>query len=437
MNKEIYVFLDTMIFLHYKPIEEINLPRILDAEKVIIVIPRITIQELDKQKNTHQQQRVRERAKNVLKKIEKWIQEETIIKDGTKISYYKKFPQKINFDEFGLNQNWNDDILLATILQFSSENPTAIIQLLSQDTGPRLTAQHLGIFAREFPSEFMLPVISDPLEKENLDLKKEIKKLQSSLPQLIICFGGRETAESFAKFQLKRNDEIIKKKVQKKLVDALQKYPKRNKEIEVNSNNALFASAINSFAKIQADEIERYNNEVDDYIKKYKKYLEEYSRIGEIVGKTINFQLKIENIGTAPADDVDFYFYFPDGFTLSEKCPSLPKEPIPPVAPRTWQQIIQGGMNLHNLGNYSSILQPIMPKIGVPKTFTLKKTNSYEIKDQTERIKQGGQFFLPELFLIFDSFETANSFACEYKIQPANLPGPIEGKLNFIIEKED
>ena len=186
---------------------------------------------------------------------------------------------------------------------------------ISQDTvEPRLC--QFRYISREFPSEFMLPVISDPLEKENLDLKKEIKKLQSSLPQLIICFGGRETAESFAKFLLKRNDEIIKKKVQEKLVDALQKYPKRNKEIEVNSNNALFAAAIDSLAKIQADEIERYNNEVDDYIKKYKKYLEEYSRIGEIVGKTINFQLKIENIGTAPADDVDFYFYFTRRFYI-------------------------------------------------------------------------------------------------------------------------
>ena len=45
------VFLDTMIYLHYKSLEEIDFVDLLNADIVKIVIPRITIKELDKEKS--------------------------------------------------------------------------------------------------------------------------------------------------------------------------------------------------------------------------------------------------------------------------------------------------------------------------------------------------------------------------------------------------
>jgi hypothetical protein len=43
---------------------------------------------------------------------------------------------------------------------------------------------------------------------------------------------------------------------------------------------------------------------------------------------------------------------------------------------------------------------------------------------------------LRELFLTFDSYETANSFHCDYVINVNNLPHALKGKLHFVIEKD-
>lgn len=73
--------------------------------------------------------------------------------------------------------------------------------------------------------------------------------------------------------------------------------------------------------------------------------------------------------------------------------------------------------------------------VNPPSSFRLKKTNSYDISDHFARIKHGTTENLPELTLVFDSFDEASSFNCDYTIRVGNLPEPIAGKLHFVIEK--
>ncbi|KPJ72399.1 MAG: hypothetical protein AMS14_07805 [Planctomycetes bacterium DG_20] len=56
---EMDVFLDTMILLHYRPLDELDLPRIVGTDQVVVVVPRITLRELDRHKNIHTSRRVR------------------------------------------------------------------------------------------------------------------------------------------------------------------------------------------------------------------------------------------------------------------------------------------------------------------------------------------------------------------------------------------
>lgn len=439
--KEKHIFLDTMIFLHYRFIEEIDFLSLLGAEKIIMVIPRITIRELDKEKNVHKQNRIRERAKKVLHKIEKWMIEEEPIRSGISVLYYDAFPA-IPFEKYGLNPNWSDDFLLATIMQYKHENPNAEIYLISQDSGPRLTAQHLGIPALELPQEFMLSVIADPLELENIELKRTVAKLQSALPQLVVCFAGSDPPESHAKFLLPKPLKPIDDEIENKLREIKEKYPKRYptaiKGTDTYPNMAAALSALQSLLPTSPEEYDRYNSDVDEYLSSYEQYMRESWEIKEIGTRTIQFQIEVRNIGTAPADDVDFYFYFPDGFTLltEEDLPPLPKKPKPPVEPRTQAQILAESIGRFRNFPDISIPRPYMPQIDQPSTFNLRRTKSYELTDHSQRIKHGDYFLFPELYLTFDSFEKAASFSCEYTIQPANLPEPLRGKLNFVIEKK-
>ena len=250
--KQMHIFLDTMIFLHYRSIKEIDFLSLLGTDKIIIVIPRITIRELDKEKNTHKQTRIRERAKKVLHKIEKWMQGEESIKDGVSVLYYDSIPT-ILFEKYGLNPSWSDDFLLATIMQYKNENPTAEIYLISQDSGPRLTAQHLGIPALELPEEFMLSVIADPLELENIELKRTVAKLQSALPHLVVCFAGSDPPESHAKFLLQKPLKSIEEEIESKIKELKEKYPKRYPTaIKEPDNYKSMAATISAFALLCA-----------------------------------------------------------------------------------------------------------------------------------------------------------------------------------------
>lgn len=63
-NKLTYIVLDTMVFLHYQPLEKINFADILGSANHVVVIPLITLNELDQHKNTHQNPQIRERVPN-------------------------------------------------------------------------------------------------------------------------------------------------------------------------------------------------------------------------------------------------------------------------------------------------------------------------------------------------------------------------------------
>ena len=148
----------------------------------------------------------------------------------------------------------------------------------------------------------------------------------------------------------------------------------------------------------------------------------------------IRFTIVLVNEGSSPAEDVDINFHFPDGFTLHERdeLPTFPCEPSPPAEPRTQIEILQSRMGRLDIGSLGHLN---VPSFQPPSSFSKKRTNSYDIDDHFRRIKHGFHVELPEIFLIFDSFENAVSFNCDYEVRVGNLPDPISGKLNFVIEK--
>jgi len=111
------VFLDTMIFLHYRSLEQLNLAEILGPPPHNVLVPRITLRELDKHKNTHRSSRIQERARKVLQKIERWVKGEEI-RLGVSAEFLSAMPM-VDYEKLGLNPDWSDDILIATVFQFN------------------------------------------------------------------------------------------------------------------------------------------------------------------------------------------------------------------------------------------------------------------------------------------------------------------------------
>lgn len=436
------IFFDTMVFLHYRSIEELDFADLLRSPPHTIIMPRITLRELDKHKNTHGSSRIRERARKILKKIERWATGEEI-RPGVCMQFMTGVPA-VDYQKLGLNQDWSDDVLIASVLQYKTDHPEdAAVTLVTQDSGPRLTASQLGICVLELPEECKLPMEPDPLEVENRELLRTISALQNALPKLTVSFAGSEQPESYASFSLLAPPDSMEDEITHKIEDLRIKLPKQHpaKATPPNSESSLSMlqaqlASLNYMDPIPAEEYERYNRGVDEYLKSYESYMRETWEFQAAMKRSIRFEIEIRNIGTAPAEDVDVLLYFPDGFWLfsEDDFPEIPEEPRPPRKPRTRMQVMT-----ESIGRipYLDFTRPSLPDFKMPSSFNIERTKSYNVRDYFPKIKHGDKAVLPEMFLTFDSYDAAGSFSCDYTIRPANLPAPITGQLHFVIERED
>ena len=439
------LFLDSMVYLHYRAIEEIDLCALFGTDSLTIVLPRIVVRELDKHKSTHPSSRIRDRARRILKKIEQWTAGTAQIRKNVAFEFCPAVPTT-GYEQNGLNPQWSDDVLVATVIEYASKHPGEKILLVTQDSGPRLTAAQLGITAVELSEELKLKDEPDPLETENRELSKLVEKLQNALPQLVMTFAGADDPETHARFSLPPPPAMMEAEIEAKIADLRGKLPKQElpkaaKPAAQTSHDPLAALRQRyvetvSIDPIQPEEYQRYNRDVDHYLAAYERYMRETWEQKAALQRTIRFQLEIRNTGTAPADDVDVEVHFPDGFTLvdEEGLPELPKEPRPPRKPRTRAQMIMDGIGpIPHL----QLPSPAAADFKMPTSFNIRRTGSYLVSDHFTRIKHGGAAKLPEMFLVFDSYKDAHSFHCEYTIRPANLPDAVSGTLHFVIEDQD
>ena len=433
------VFIDCMVYLHYRNLEDLDLPSMLRNDNVFVVVPRITLRELDKHKNTHSSSRIRDRARRILQKIERWTTERGNVRPGMSAEFFPATPS-IDYARYGLNPEWSDDILIASVLHYKKDHPEEEVILIIQDSGPKLTATQLGIKVFALPQEYKLPPEPDPLEVENRELSRALARLQNALPQLLACFAGSEEPKTYARFFLQTPPESMGEEIKRTIDEFRHKlpkqYPPEPRPPTKRQTIYEFVDSLKYIDPIPSEEYERYNKGVDTFLADYESYMRETWEAKAAAKRSIRFQIEIRNIGTAPADDVDVEFHFPDGFQLftEDDWPDLPKEPRPPRKPMTRMQIMTDSIG--RIPNFS-FPSPSAPHFTIQTSFTIKRTNSYDVTDHFARIKHGAQVTVPELFLAFDSYESASSFNCDYTIRPANLPDPITGQLHFVIEKRN
>jgi hypothetical protein len=405
-----YIFMDTNVFLHFKPIEEFKLSE--QWGKCCLVVPRVILGELNKHKDSNKSSKIQKRARAICKKIQEWD------KSG-QITENLKFEFVINTSDpkkHGLNSDSPDDRFLSDILLFDAPSEDKI--LLAYDTNMLLTAKHLGIFTQEINENLKLPTEPCPLEKEKQELQRKLNRLENALPKLVVgCVSdANENVDPNPVFQYSIKEEgLTDEEIDRKVSNLkLEEYKQE---------------AITPFMSIYQRDIEAYNASIRAYPKNFRKYL---NNIRNYYKQYIfSFTNAIFNMGTAPAHDLDIKLHFPDGFEmyLEENYPSPPKEPCLPEKPS-----LQSKLSLANL-NFSRDLQLRTPNIQLPKSYSLKRTNSYNFKDSFDKIKHNEIALMPKLFLSFKNIEEIRDFQCTYIITVGNLPEPVNGVINFRFEK--
>ena len=427
------LFFDTMAYLHFRPLDQVNLTELGVDEPLTVVIPRITVRELDQIKNTGPSPKLRERARSRLKRVEQWTADGAV-REGVQVTYYSGLPSAEDLETLGLNPGWADDVLMGTVLRFMGERPGQEVVLLTEDTGARLRASELGLDVRTMPEAWRLAETTDPLEAENAKLSRELERMRNARPALAVSFGGYDEPTDHKTFHLRPAPADLDDALSRKLDELRLSYPKLDAsgrgetKAKPGTPAASIARAMTQVGPSEG-EYERYNRDVDSFLKAYADYMREMWSLQTEFARTIRFKVEIMNLGSSPAEDVDVHLHFPDGFLLrgEDDLPYVPKEPRPPVKPRTLSEMLRLQVAVPDL---------YPPRMTIPNaslsSFSIRETNSYEVSDHFLRIKHGDKAGLPEMFVTFETYDSVASFNCEYIVRPANLPDPVEGKLHFI-----
>ncbi len=177
------IFLDTNIFLHYQDFDQIDWQIILKTDFVKIIIPPITIRELNKNKDSNGKTRIRKRAASTLKKLSTLFQEDThaFLVDSVEIFLEGRDPL-IDFTTYQLNREVQDDHLIASMIAYRNEIPDEELILFTSDNGLILLAKAklFGISTIKLSDDLKLPEELDPEQERIKQLEREISQIKLS-----------------------------------------------------------------------------------------------------------------------------------------------------------------------------------------------------------------------------------------------------------------
>lgn len=435
------IFIDTNIFLHYRFFVEIPWDKMY-GEDFQLVLTLTVISELDKHKR-NPNPKIASRAKQVLSRID-GLQKQT---DGFPLLVFQRRPGDDIFEKHQLDRREQDDCILATIIEYTKAYPEHHTLFISNDTGPRLRAAYLEINTEELPVELQNPTEPSDEQKQIKILKKELDLLKNAMPRLKVSFSnGTEIIRTTLTGGLGPKKETIEGSFKQVLEDYPflefdNPLPKNEKVMELlnatkfehERKHLMYLYDPFDTRYYVNNEINRYNEAIKAFHSNVKSYLEcAYDH--ELMGKlTVKLAFELHNSGNAPADEIDIWLQFPDGFMLA-KNEGLPKEPIIPKAPeRPTHNFSENASTFEILPHFNDE-RPYLPIVHEFEKPVIRPLTHRQVHLNVKTLKHTRSCTLGEFFVIYHSFSEVANFKVDYKILANNIPEPIKGVLHIVAD---
>jgi hypothetical protein len=245
--------------------------------------------------------------------------------------------------------------------------------------------------------------------------------------------------ESYLHVQLPSAPEYSSQSIREKIDEVKRKCPKQSKP------SGYSGADLSRGVLLWPEEIDEYNQRLDNYYRSYEKYLEEMHRFETLKWGTVRLDIALSNRGGAPAEDIDVFMHFPHGFGVYDqgglgKAIVMPPEP---ERPKTRLELMAEGITAMRAAPTVSpsfgLLNPALDKS--MKTvrsnvgdWSIKEKNSYDVHTHVTELKHNFRIALEPLFVVFPSREAVQSFAIDYELLAANVPDKIEERLHVRVE---
>ncbi|BAV06723.1 PIN domain-containing protein [Filimonas lacunae] len=418
-----YLFLDTNVFLHFIDFEHIPWDQVVPGNKqYTIVVAPMVMNELDGHKYNDKNKKVAQKAKKACSKLD-------AIGDENKTSRYPvkillKTPQQATFDIHELDRREQDQVIIATMLEFQEELTNGDnIHFISNDSGPRQRARQKNLSAPKLSEDYLATPEPDETEKELTALKKEVAALKNRMPVMKLSFAD---GQLFCEHKL--DDFHVSKEnyVTKVLSDVMEKHSYALIS-EYKPNVYPFVSKL--FHDIRNKQAEHYNENLDSFFEDYKSYLENDHDYLTFIQSIIPLEFMLINEGNSPADSMEVTFSFQGNFEIIEDkhFPKRRKKPTPPEFSAN-----PYGIRIASVGTQvtSSMLGAYVPGPDFDKPDIRKTETGYDVSFTLPHLRHKQQKGLRTIYVRFESMDKMEGFSINYKLHVDNIPNVISGTLN-------
>jgi len=428
-----YCFIDTNTFLHYIMFTELNWNILTKSKSVLLIVCSDVLRELEKKKNLDPDINIRNRARKVISKMAEIGSKSSFckIKNDIDLMFIPDEPS-VDWINQGLNEKIVDDRIIASILTNSHlSNPI----LITSDFGLKLKARNKDIKCISVPEEHRIKIIKDNKNDEIVKLRNRVNFLENRQPITKLKILSKNKHVDFIDITLNKITATSEDEINKKIKAIIHEMQLKH----FPQNNGIIKNLLLS----TKDESERYKKDLNEYAKEMYKYYQEEYKFKETRSRLIELKFLIINEGSQPAEGIEIFMKFPDGFEMisEDELPKSPKEPEKPTPPRSIMEMIPNMSTFSNIHKtiLSDLKMPSIDELGIdpnlPSGPLIRKTNSYEVRYSLNKLKHGIQVYLKPVHIMFKSIDLANSFKISYSILADNLPEPSSGNLHIVILK--
>lgn len=442
---ELDIFPDTNIFLHYPPLAHIDWTKLTGADAVQIIVCREVIRELDAKKSDGQ---LSSRASRAIKEIRDAETTQQEIRPGVTVGI---FAQSIRHSDFTgiLSPDEGDDKIIHLVQQYQLQNPDRNVALVTEDYGMELQCKTAGVAVIRMDAGLRLDNPQDEVTKKLKQATQELTQLKNRQPKLSIVPSNRSSEQSNWPPEFVLNDAWKTDCSQRQLSEIEAHYPRdpRNFAIGRDEPQSLHRQMIRQsmLSTITQEQVREYAKERDEFIAKYRKYLESLSFYHSLRDQGISVTLTLLNEGTCLATDIDVTINWPASVFLVAPAGSVeampievpPKPPTPPDLPMTLATMAHAAArsnlirDLPNLaGFHVQQRDDFAPKISSKNS----EHESCTTHIRLGKLKHGHPICLGEFYVCFVSWEVCKSFSAKYSISAGELISPVDGQIPVIIK---
>lgn len=322
VEKMIYLFIDTNIFIQCCDFDQLPWKENFDQEEhILLYIPRVVEEEISRLKhdgNSRRAQRAR-KANSFMKQILFSKDKKLVIKDSkpiVEITFTPPLIKNIDLPNF-LDSALPDDRIIAEVMIYRNHYPAHDASIITHDTIVLRTAMHCGIPYFTIPDSWLLPPETDFRDKKIIELENLVKELRSNYP-VIEVYSVDDTGKEINHLSIEviKYSALNENELDELLNVAKRRYPMKtifsDKPLDPIGSRFTFTSAANiamgsyrKFISPSSDQIEKYQNEEYPlWLDKVKAFLLSLPKEFEDLTHNLSFSVQVNNNGNVPAENV-------------------------------------------------------------------------------------------------------------------------------------